>query len=294
MQALVERHGRVQQLWFPFTRTPIVQHFTQEPYSQGTRVTEPLTVRLSPNLPASFTAAFESTLGHWPWLTPLVERATLREMRHLSPPDHVWHGTSGNVLLYVQHDTLRVISLAYAVLSRAGEVQSAVHDLGHAFDQMLHRYARAGYEPINSCLEFRVTDVDRADALGLPGAVPALLSPARPLPGSDAERVIWLDLVTVPGTPGSLEFYADFESWLWERFAAPGTLRAEWSKAWAVGPDGPWTNDVIIDRVLRSNDPDGSLDTACAVGETWRRFDARSVYGSRLTERIFGQGTARS
>jgi len=294
MQALVERHGRVQQLWFPFTQTPIVQHFTEEPYSQGTVVTEPLTVRLSPNLPASFTAAFESTLGHLPWLTPLVERTTLREMRHLSPPDHVWHGTSGNVLLYVQHDTLRVISLAYAVLVRAAEVQSAVHDLGHVFDEMLHRYARAGREPINSCLEFRVTDVDRAEAVGLPGAVPVVLSPARPLPGSDAERVIWFDLVTVPGTPGSLEFYSEFESWLWERFAAPGTLRAEWSKAWAIGPEGPWTNNAVIDRILRSYDVDGSLDTAYAVGETWRRFDARGVYGSPLTERVFGLGTERS
>ncbi|MFM8895080.1 MAG: cholesterol oxidase substrate-binding domain-containing protein, partial [Actinomycetales bacterium] len=102
LQSIVERHGRVQQLWFPFTQTPIVQHFTEEPYSEGIKVNSPLTVRLSPTLPTAFTTAFGSTLGHLPWLTPLVERATLREMRHLSPPDHVWHGTSGNVLLYVQ------------------------------------------------------------------------------------------------------------------------------------------------------------------------------------------------
>ena len=78
IQALVEEHGRVQALWFPFTQTPLVQHFTEEGVVEGPRVTEPLTVRLSPDLPTAFTTAFTQTLAHLPWLTPLVERATLR------------------------------------------------------------------------------------------------------------------------------------------------------------------------------------------------------------------------
>ncbi|MBU6244116.1 MAG: FAD-binding protein [Actinomycetales bacterium] len=287
MQAMVEEHGRVQQLWFPFTTTPIVQHFTEEPEPAGEAVTEPLTVRLSPDLPAAFSTAFTSTLAHLPWLTPLVERTTLAEMRHLSPPGHAWHGTSGNMLLYVQHDTLRVISLAYAILVRRDEVQSAVHALGHQFGQMLHAYARAGLEPINSCLEFRVTDVDRAEALGVPGATPALLSPARPLPGSNAERVIWFDLVTTPGAPNYLQFYAEFEQWLWSRFDAPGALRAEWSKAWAVSASGPWTNREIIDRVLRSYDPDGSLATVRDLRDAWRSHDAQGVFGSPFISGVF-------
>ena len=99
MQALVEEHGRVQALWFPFTETPVVQHFTEEPYVEGPRVTEPLTVRLSPDLPAVFTGLFTESLSHLPWLTPLVERAVLAEMRHISPPDQEWHGTTGKMLL---------------------------------------------------------------------------------------------------------------------------------------------------------------------------------------------------
>jgi len=287
MQAMVEQHGRVQQLWFPFTRTPIVQHFTEEPDLTGPPVPEPLTVRLSPDLPAGFSHAFTSTLAHLPWLTPLVERATLMEMRHLSPPDREWHGTSGNMLLYVQHDTLRVISLAYAILVRRDQVQSAVHALGCQFDQMLHAYARAGLEPINSCLECRVTDVDRAEAVGVPGATPALLSPARPLPGSDAERVIWFDLVTTPGTPNYLQFYAEFEAWLWTHFDQSGALRAEWSKAWAVSAQGPWTDRAMIGRILRSYDPEGSLATARQAREAWRGHDARGVFGSPLMSRVF-------
>ena len=153
LQALVEEHGRVQALWFPFTKTPVVQHFTEEPFVEGPRVTEPLTVRLSPDLPKAFTGMFTQALAHLPWLTPLVERRVLAEMRHLSPPDQEWHGTSGNMLLYVQQDTLRVVSLAYAVHVRRDQLQEAVHALAGHFDRMLHDYAAAGHDPINRCLE---------------------------------------------------------------------------------------------------------------------------------------------
>jgi hypothetical protein len=288
LQARVERQGRVQQLWFPFTKTPVVQSFSEEGYVDHDRVTEPLEVRLSPDIPAAFTSAFTSTLAHLPWLTPLVERAVLAEMRHLSPPDAEWHGTAGNMLLYVQHDTLRVISLAYAALVRADEVQQAVYDVAHEFDRLLHEYAKAGKDPINSCLELRVTDVDATQDLGVAGAVPALLSPVRPLPGSQAERAIWFDLVTTPGMPGSVDFYREFEAWLWQRFAEPGSLRAEWSKAWAFGPEGAWSDERTLDRILRSYDPDGTLDTARKAREQWRVFDASGVYGSPLIDRLFG------
>jgi hypothetical protein len=194
------------------------------------------------------------------------------------------------MLLYVQHDTLRVVSLAYAALVRADEVQQAVHDVAHEFDRLLHEYAKAGKDPINSCLELRVTDVDTTQDLGVAGAVPALLSPVRPLPGSQAERAIWFDLVTTPGMPGSIDFYREFEAWLWQRFAEPGSLRAEWSKAWAFGPEGAWSDEQTLDRILRSYDPDGTLDTAREAREQWRAFDASGVYGSPLIDRLFGGG----
>lgn len=271
--SMVEEHGRVQALWFPFTDKPLVQHFTEEGYVDGPRVTEPLTVRLSPDLPEAFTTAFTQTLAHLPWLTPLVERATLREMRHLSPPDHEWHGTSGNMLLYVQHDTLRVVSLAYAVHVRKDQAQQAIHDITHHFDRMLHDYARAGHDPINSCLEMRVTDVDRPEALGVPDAVPALLSPG--LPMADSERVIWIDLVTTPGTPLAWEFYAEYEAWLWKHF--PGRIHPEWSKAWAVSADGPWTDRAVLAWVREIIGP---------AAVTWDALDRANVYGSPLLDRL--------
>ena len=242
-------------------------------FGDGPRVTEPLRVRLSPDLPPAFTTAFTQTLAHLPWLTPLVERATLREMRHLSPPDREWHGTSGNMLLYVQHDTLRVVSLAYAVHTRAEGLQEAIHDITHKFDSMLHEYAHAGHDPINSCLEMRVTDVDHAEAVGIPGAVAALLSPG--LPMGDSVHVIWIDLVTTPGTPMAWEFYAEYEAWLWRRF--PGRLRPEWSKAWAVSTEGPWTDPTVLAWVRETLRP---------AAATWDALDKAGVYGSPLLDRL--------
>lgn len=273
IQSTIRTHGRVQALWFPFTQTPLVQHFTEEGYVDGPRATEPLTVRLSPDLPPAFTTAFTQTLAHLPWLTPLVERATLREMRHLSPPDREWHGTSGNMLLYVQHDTLRVVSLAYAVHTRAEGLQEAIHDITHKFDSMLHEYAHAGHDPINSCLEMRVTDVDHAEAVGIPGAAAALLSPG--LPMGDSVHVIWIDLVTTPGTPMAWDFYAEYEAWLWQRF--PGRLRPEWSKAWAVSTEGPWTDPTVLAWVREAIRP---------AAATWDALDKAGVYGSPLLDRL--------
>ena len=81
------------------------------------------------------------------------------------------------MLLNVQHDTLRGVSLAYAVHVCRDQVQAVVLALTGRFDLMLHEYARAGHDPTNSCLEMRVTDVDRADALGIEGAVPRQCAP---------------------------------------------------------------------------------------------------------------------
>lgn len=166
-----------------------------------------------------------------------------------------------------------VVSLAYAVHVRRDQLQAAVHALAGQYDRMLHDYAAAGHAPINSCLEMRVTDVDRAEALGIPSAVPALLSAGLPIDGS--ERIIWFDLVTTPGMPLAWQFYAEFESWLWERFA--GSLRPEWSKAWAVSADGPWTDEAVLERVRERIRP--------AV-EIWARLDDHGVYGSPLLDRL--------
>ena len=167
----------------------------------------------------------------------------------------------------MQHDTLRVVSLAHAVHVQRDGVQEAIHALAEQFDRRLHEYAQAGHDPINSCLEMRVTDVDREEALGIPGAVPAMLSAGLPINGS--ERVIWFDVVTTPGMPMAWQFYADFEVWLWQRF--PGSLRPEWSKAWAISLDGPWTDESVLARVREAIRP--------AV-EVWDRLDNRGVYGS--------------
>jgi hypothetical protein len=62
---------------------------------------------------------------------------------------------------------------------------------------------------------------------------------------------------------------------LWERF--PGSLRPEWSKAWAVSAEGPWTDPTVLAWVRDAIRP--------AVA-TWDALDARGVFGSPLLDRL--------
>ena len=56
----------------------------------------------------------------------------------------------------------------------------------------------------------------------------------------------------------------------------------------AFGPEGAWSDERTLDRVLRSYDPEGTLDTARKAREQWRAFDTSGVYGSPLIDRLFG------
>ena len=284
---LEEKHGRVQELWFPFTSTPIVQYWTEEQERSEPQVDGPMSIRLSPDITSEESDRFAQTLAEHPEYTAAVDQASIDRIRELSPQGIDLHGTARDLLLYVQHDTLRVLSLAYAVLLPADEVQAAAHDLASRLDEMVRGYGERGRAPITNCLEMRVTGIDRAEEVGVAGAVPVTLSPARPLAGSNVDRVIWLDLVTMPGTPYANQFLAEFEEWLWERWPEPGTLRAEWSKAWAFTSEGPWTNEAVVEAIKRSYDDGFGTEAFRQAATVLARYDAAHLYSSPLLDRLF-------
>ena len=57
--------------------------------------------------------------------------------------------------------------------------------------------------------------------------------------------MLWVDVLTCPGTPGSDAFLALFEQWMRTTWATHGVdeqaLRPEWSKGWGYTADGAWT-----------------------------------------------------
>ena len=113
---------------------------------------------------------------------------------------------------------------------------------------------------MNGPIEIRVTGLDNpADALTA-GAQSPILSSVRPRPDQPYWDVaVWLDMGTLPVTPGFSQFYADMESWIWSHYTGSyATVRPEWSKAWAC------THPRPLDQYL---DPWHTIPAAVSAGQ---------------------------
>ena len=58
---------------------------------------------------------------------------------------------------------------------------------------------------------------------------------------------VWLDILTLPGTPYADQFYADIEPWIFANYSSYAAVRPEWSKGWGYTASGAWTSDPVID-----------------------------------------------
>lgn len=65
---------------------------------------------------------------------------------------------------------------------------------------------------------------------------------------ADWDVAVWLDLLTVPGTPDAGPFYRELETWLFAQFGETPTtsLRVEWSKGWGYTDAGSWINEQVM------------------------------------------------
>jgi hypothetical protein len=103
---------------------------------------------------------------------------------------------------------------------------------------------------------------------------------------------LWLDVLTLPGTPHADEFFAEMEAWFLANFKAPkARVVPEWSKGWAYkNPDGPWTDVSFIDRVRAGfaahRAADDNWDWAAA---TLAKYDGHRLFRSPLLETLFAR-----
>lgn len=114
------------------------------------------------------------------------------------------------------------------------DVQQAVSDFASFVQGLLAKYATNGQYPINSAIEIRVTALDD------PSLVPTLNAESPVISALSMDQVakknswdvaLWLDVLTIPDTANSNQFYADFETWLLNRFSGSSALvLPEWSK----------------------------------------------------------------
>lgn len=292
--SFLDRSGRVETIHFPFTGNPWLKVWTPTP-SLPPLVREatapfnyPFSDSISPELAALIRDVNLGDVSRTPALGALQYTLVAAGLVFTACFD-LW-GWSSDLLLYVKPTTLRVTANGYAVITSRANVQRVVHEFVGYYQARAEAYRAQGLFPVNGPVEIRVTGLDRAGEVGMAGAVEPLLSAARPVrERPEWDCAVWLDLLTLPGTPQMQAFYREVEQWVFARFSGVDALaRVEWSKGWGYGAAGAWSDAAVIGesipQSLRHGQPAGAdWDAARAI---LNRYDPARVYASPLLDRL--------
>jgi hypothetical protein len=309
----VERFGRVEIIWFPFTANPWLHVWQVAPQKppESRQVSGPYnypfadTVSAAQQVLLRFATRAEGLKDLTPSLGILMFTTTNNGfdgkdgigIPGVYPVSRDIWGASKNTLLYIQDTTLKVTANGYAVQIRKADLQQAVHDFTAQYKLLIQTYREQGKYPINAPLEIRVTALDDPSTVNVPAGQTASTPVLSSLTYDDVARAkengwdvaLWLDVLTIPGTPDSNDFFTDLETWLLDRFkGSAGRVLPEWSKGWAYTSAGPWTNETFLAHV-RSAFQDGASSE-----QTWNRqvatlksYDKANLFGNPLLDRLF-------
>jgi FAD/FMN-containing dehydrogenase len=315
----LDRDGRAEAIWFAFTEKPWLKVWSVEPVRplSSRTVTEPYNYPFSDNVPeplARLIGRIVAGAGH---LTPafgrlqyliakvgltgdladvLLSDSLVREvltgelLTHLVAGglrSDLW-GPSRALLQYVRPTTLRVTTNGYAVLVRRADVQWALAEFTGHYSRLLREYRERGEYPVNGAVEIRVSGLDDPAWSGVPGARPPSLSPVRPRADRpEWDTAVWLDVLTLPGTPHLHRFLRDIERFLWRTFdGTRAALRVEWSKGWAYTDESAWADPDVLTRLVPDSHRAGGgqgWDEAVAVLD---RHDPHRIFSTPFLDAL--------
>lgn len=323
LASFLEQDGRIEAIWFPYTwdapKSTKWPHFPlwlpSTPYpwfkvwsvsptkpATSIEVDQPYNYPFSDSLSeqaASLIAQIASGAGS---LTPffgqlmqLVSNTGLTGIPGLTQPTNDLWGWSKNTLLYVKDTTLRVTANGYAIQMKKADVQQAVHDFTTKYVELVNNYALNGQYPINSPLEIRVTSLDDPAHVGVPTGTTAESPVISALTYDEEARnnnwdvALWFDVLTVPGTPQSNDFYHELEDWIQDRFKGTAArAMPEWSKGWAYTTTGAWTNSDFMEFVRQA------FTTGRGDGDNWNyevatlaKYDKSNLFTNELLGTLF-------
>ncbi|MFJ4623206.1 cholesterol oxidase substrate-binding domain-containing protein [Streptomyces sp. NPDC088812] len=291
LESFLESDGRAEAIWFAFTEFPWLKVWSVQPAKPLTsrRVTSPYNYPFSDNVPTPVADLAGRMVSGAAWyLAPVLgnaqlDAAALGLVATLSAD--IW-GPSKNTLLYVRPTTLRVHANGYAVLTRRDGVQRVVAEFTAFYRERLEAYAAAGRFPVNGAVEIRVTGLDDPADTGRAGARAPSLSALRP----DADRpewdtAVWLDVLTLPGTPHAEAFYRELEAFLLTTYdGTHARTRVEWSKGWGYTGTSAWSDEDVLETAVPSSF--GPVWTEAA--DSLERLDPHRVFRAPLHARLFG------
>ncbi|MGE5292820.1 MAG: cholesterol oxidase substrate-binding domain-containing protein [Micromonosporaceae bacterium] len=294
LAALAEGSGRVEVIWFPFTADPWVKVWSLSP-------SKPL-LSIQANSPYNYAFTYGVTPQENQFFgqvaagdtsgTPAFEGIALSIVGSgliFTGTWDIW-GWSKNLYLYVKPDTARIVEAGFAIVTSRANIQRVVSDFYTQYQSRITYYQSLGQYPMNGPVEIRITGLDRVSEVRAPGAQSPLLSPVRPRPDQPAwDTCVWLDMGTLPVTPGYSRFYADMEQWIWNHYTGSyATVRPEWSKAWAATAAAPWSDPATlstsIPNAFRAGQASGDgWDTAVAILNS---YDPGRVFSSPFLDTL--------
>ena len=283
---LLDTYGRVEVLWFPYNLHTFAQCNMLQTTAIEPQVAGPYNYPWMNDITPLKNKLIKAGLFAFPKTTPVFTAGELAlTQAHLD--GKVLNGTARDLEIYLKDTTLRVALFGWALQVPRGDVQQVVNLFFEKVKAMLDAAETAGTYPINAAMEIRCTTIDRPGVLPTP-ALAATHSVAPHDPTLDT--VVWLNVGTVTGTPGSNAFYTELETWLLTTWGQtePNRLRPEWSKGWAYTASGPWTNPTVLQAVKAAyNQPGGDALTLKWAASTLASYDQANIFTNALLGNIF-------
>jgi len=295
----LELTGRVEIIWIPFSKNPWTRVWSHEPKMPiGSLKTDhmnnyPFTDEYQDSI-TPLLKKIESIPGVTPKISTLLGWYPNLELEVTGTED-LW-GPSKNTLIYVRDQTLRVTANGYAIHMNRKYVQQASHYVGMKFESMLQKFSSQKKWPINGPLEIRVTGLDKCEQLlksfkdDFNRPVISALAYSRLDEEKGWDVALWVDVLTIPGTKHSNDFYRKFEQWLLKTFNDDNAkVYVEWSKGWAyTRKQGPWTSPEVIESIRQGfSDHRDDDDNLQWEKKTLEKYDSRNIYYSELNKAIF-------
>ena len=252
----VDESGRVETIWFPFTSAPWLKVWTVAPQEPllSREVTTPYNYVFSDVIPQSLSDLIKAILDGDVSVTPTFGQAELEIVAAGllgTLTADIW-GWAKDLLLYVKPTTLRVTANGYAVLTSRSNIQQVIYDFTIFYQSQVAAYQAQGNYPMNGPVEIRVTGLDSPSDVEITGALSPQLSALRPRPDHpDWNVAVWFDILTMPGTPYSDQFYRDIEQWMFSHYTGSyAAVRPEWSKGWAYTTSAAWADSTVLGTTI--------------------------------------------